>query len=502
MSTVEAEPTGPSPEGGLARRATASVAWSASQQWVIRITGLVTVAILARVLSPADFGVVAVAMSVLTLVHLLADMGFATYLVQAQDPSRRTLSTAFWYSVAAGTALTVGLVLLAPLLAQLLDTPEVIPVLRALAASALLVTLGSVPMALLRRELRFRALAIQAVAAGLIGQIVATVLALTGFGVWALVAQALVYQLLVTVMAWVASRWTVTWQFSRAEFVVMLRFGLKVLGTDVFAVARVTIENAIVVAALGVSGLGYLSIAQRLVSIAHDLTTTPVATVSLAVFAKIRDTTERSLSGYVRAQNMAHALVAPVMLLIALGAPFLLPLLFGSQWGVSIVPAQILALAGVLTLSGLDRGLFLGRGRPGTWFVYVLIVDSVTIGVTALTVPHGLVAYAYGFLAVAAVATAARWVLVGRQLDASWWTISGPLRRVLVAMGAAGAAGIGANALASGLGAWWRVIIMTVAVVVVYVPMVRLMLPNAWRELTGFAVSLLRRRRPREREAV
>lgn len=74
---------------GFARRATASVAWTVSQQWVVRVTGFITVAILARTLSPADFGVVAAALSLLTFVYLLADMGFGTYLVQVEKPTPR-----------------------------------------------------------------------------------------------------------------------------------------------------------------------------------------------------------------------------------------------------------------------------------------------------------------------------------------------------------------------------------------------------------------------------
>ncbi len=131
-------------------------------------------------LSPADFGVVAAALSLLTFVYLLADMGFGTYLVQVEKPTPRAFSTAFWYSNAAGIVLTVGLLLLAPLFAVALGIPEVEPVIQGIAPAALLVTLGSVPTAVLRRELKFRLLAIQSVVAGFIGQIVAVVMASRG----------------------------------------------------------------------------------------------------------------------------------------------------------------------------------------------------------------------------------------------------------------------------------------------------------------------------------
>ncbi len=84
---------------------------------------------------------------------------------------------------------------------------------------------------------------------------------------------------------------------------LMLRFGLKVVATDVIGVLRVALQNVIIVAVLGVTGLGYLTIAQRLINIAHDLTTNAIATVSLAVFARIRESVERLLAGYLRART-------------------------------------------------------------------------------------------------------------------------------------------------------------------------------------------------------
>jgi len=319
-------------------------------------------------------------------------------------------------------------------------------------------------------------------------------MALTGFGVWALVAQTLSFQIVATALAFGASRWAPSLIFSWTAFREMVRFGVKVIGTDAVSMGRVWLENVIVAAVLGVAGLGYLSIAQRLVQIAHDLTTSALVPVSLVVFSRIRESVDRVRAGYIRAQSASYALVTPAMLLIVVAAPWLVPLLFGDQWGVSILPAQIYAVAGILTMSGLDQGLFFGLGRPGAWFVYILIVDVVTVLVTIALAPIGLKAIALGFLGVAFLATAARWFLVGHRLHAPWWWVAAPLARVCVPTVCAAGVAIVVAGLLQNLPAFIVVSSVGVAILAVYVPIARLMLPDTWTEVLQLAKAVLRRR--------
>ena len=326
--------------GGLAGPAASGVVWSVGQKWVIRVTGFITIAVLTRILTPADFGVVAVVVSILPLLQLVADLGFTTYILQAKEVTRRALSTVFWYSAGAGVLLTAGLIVCAPLVGWLLRSPESVDVVRGMAPVALLVTLGAVPITLLRRRLQFRTLAIQAVIGGGIGQAVAVVLALTGFGVWALVWQTIAYQIVTTTLSWITSRWFPAWTFSWSEFVQMARFGFHVVGIELVAMLRVWLENAIIVSALGITALGYLSIAQRLIQIAQDLTTAALVPVSLVVFARIRETADRLRTAYLRAQAVSYTLVTPIMLFVSVGAPWLVPLAFGNDWDQASLPLR------------------------------------------------------------------------------------------------------------------------------------------------------------------
>jgi O-antigen/teichoic acid export membrane protein len=461
------DPTMPPDNGALGSQAVTAVLWTAAQKWVARVGGFVTIAILARLLSPVEFGTVAAATAVLPIAYLLADMGFSTYVVQAQKLSRRMLSTAFWFSTTAGVALGFGLVLTAPLFALLFHVPAAADVVRSLAPLVVLVALSSVSVALLRRQMRFRTLAMQSFAASIAGQAVAIVLAALGFGVWALVGQMLVFQLVTTVFAWVAAHWAPSLAFSVPEFLKMASFGVKVVGVDLVGVLREWVEYAVIATFVGAAGLGYLTVAQRLVLIARDVTSAAVLPVSTVVFSRVRGEPERLRRGYRRALGMTYAAIVPVMVFIGVSGPTLVPFLFGDQWGGSIVPSQILAVVGILTMIAmLDHGLFYGLGRPGTWFVFAVVVDAATVGVALLTAPHGLVAWCLGFLGIAVVSTIVRWPLVARMLSMRWTVIAAATGRALFC-GALGAiAGLAVMLVG---GSWMPVVLilsMGVAVLV------------------------------------
>ena len=132
VDVARASASGEDPEGPLGSRAASGVLWLAAQKWVVRASGIVTLAVLTRTVLPQEFGVVAAAMAVIPLVYLLADLGFSTYLLQADELDQRSLSTAFWASVAAGAVLSAALLASAPLLATAFRIPELAPVLRTL----------------------------------------------------------------------------------------------------------------------------------------------------------------------------------------------------------------------------------------------------------------------------------------------------------------------------------------------------------------------------------
>lgn len=475
------------PAESVGRQTASGVLWLTVQKWVTRLSGFVTIAILTRFLRPEDFGTVAAATAVLPFFYLLADLGFTAYIVQADTAGRRMLSTGFWFSTIAGLALFAVVVGIAPLAGLVFRSEEVVPVLQVLALAVILTAVASVPTALLRRSMRFRTLAVQGTIAAVAAQVVAIVMTLTNFGVWALVGQILTSMLLIAVLAWSAAKWRPAFTFSFTEFVTMARFGSKVLGVEFVAMLRAWAEAAIIANVLGMGALGYLNIAQRLVQIVQDLTGAALVPVATVAFAKIRGSASRLRDAYVRALRMTYAAMSPPLTLIAAAAPLIIPIVFGTGWDESARVAQILALAGLLVVGAtLDHGLFYGTGKPGQWFAYAVIIDVLTVATTAVTAQWGLLAIAFGFLGVAVAATVCRWFLVARLLQASPRTLAGPFAFLAVAVGAGSGAGWAALELTAALHPVVRIALVGVAILFAYLIAVRLFARQVFRELADY----------------
>lgn len=458
-----------------------------AQKWVARIAGLVTIAILTRFLSPGDFGVVAAASTILPFFYLLSDLGFATYIVQAESADRRVLSTGWWFSVSAGLLLTALLVLGAPLFGVLFSSEEVVPVLRVLSIAVLLAAVSSVPTALLRRRMHFRPLAIQGVTASLVAQIVAVAMCFAGAGVWALVGQTLSSQLVMTVLACAAARWVPSWMFSWSEFVAMARFGVKVLAVELVAMCRAVGEAAIITAALGVTAFGYLTIAQKLIQVVQDLTGGALLPVTTVVFAKIRDSRRRLIEAYIRALRLTYMVMAPPLVLVAVAAPLLIPIIFGPGWDESFRVAQFLALAGTVVVGAtLDHGLHYGLGVPGRWFVYAVAIDFVTVAATAIAVRWGLVEVAIGFLVVAIMATLVRQLLVARLLRAPQRRLVVPLLFLVATVIVSGGTGLGAMAVTASWPSIIRIVVVGLVVLSAHLVVARVIVRPVYADLSGY----------------
>ncbi|WP_426594484.1 lipopolysaccharide biosynthesis protein [Cellulomonas sp. McL0617] len=477
--------------GALGRSAAAGMLWLTAQKWLVRISGLATIAILTRLIEPQDFGAVAAASAITPFVLLLSDLGLTTYIVQTPRLSQRTLSTGFWFSISVAATLCGAMILSAPLLAGAFGIPAATPVIQTMSLSVAAIVLSSVPTALMRRRMQFRLLAVQASIGVVVSQVIAVVLALRGAGAWALVAQIVTSQAIACVLAWRSAGWRPTLEFSRLEFGFMARYGGNVVAVDMVATARAAAEAAVISNVLGAAALGYMSIAQRLIQVAQDMGGSAIVPVSTVVFAKIRESGDRLRSAYVRALRLSYAAVSPVMMVVAVGGSLLIPLIFGPNWGASIPVAQALAVAAILTLgAGIDNGLFYGAGRPGRWLAYAVVIDGLTLAVTIVAAPHGLTAVAAGFVGVAAIATAARWWLVSRLIDIGPGKLARVMGSAALSVVASGAVGLGVlRVTEDSLPPILALACVSLAVLVTHLVVVRLVSPAVYTDALGLLTS-------------
>lgn len=389
---------------GFGGHALRGARWTVLDRWAVKVIGLATFAVLAYLLDAKSFGVVAAAQAVILLLQPLADQGISQALIIEPEVEDDFRDTAFWLTITTGVAGAGIIFFTAPLVAAIFSEPTLAPVMRVLAGYFVIRSLGIVPEAMTRRELKFAAVAARGIFSTVVSSVVGISLALSGAGVWALVAQMLCASLTAAVLMWFSNPFVPRLRLSRAAAKKIVTFGWKAILIDFLTMATTQGDNLIVGIVLGPVALGYYAIAYRLFNAVVDGFSGVVSSLTLPIFSRLRDQPGEMLRVLRRASRMLLSVTAPVFGSLFLAAPVLVPLLFGSQWSPSIVMFQILALAGIVSpVSYLDRGVVLAAGRAGTEVIVAAIAAVMTVG-------GALVGARFGLIGVA-VAVAARMIL-------------------------------------------------------------------------------------------
>jgi O-antigen/teichoic acid export membrane protein len=435
------EPTGdvPVPTGDLRSQAVAGVFWTALQKWSVRISSFLGFLALSRLLSPRDFGVVALASTFIVLMTTLADTGFANYLVQEKELTEQSKSTAFYLSTGTGVLLfLVGCGLAYPL-AAVLDVPELRQVLPVLALSLVFVGLSSVPVAMLLRDLQFQVLAMRQVIATVLSVITGIGLAIAGAGAWALVGQFLVLRIVTTIVLALATELRPKGGFSRSEARKILSYSGKAMSAHLLYQARDQGEVLLIGAIAGPVALGIWTVASRLVLVLGDLLGTVLGSVATPLFARVQSDGKRLGRAIAATAGIGTIFLAPALACLALVSQELIPHVFGSQWKPATAVAALLAMRGIfVALSQLDRAVLLNAGKAGGELRLIVVLTALHVVLVGALAGHGVKVLAGGLLIEAVLIAPVRPVLLHRWLDVPLTAYRGAVS-VLVATACSGA---------------------------------------------------------------
>ncbi len=365
-----------------------SLAGTAGQQTVTFILFVM----LARLLSPADFGVMAIAAVVIDLLALVGCLGQVQALVQRDSLDETTASTSFWMLQAFGLAMTGAVYFGAPLVAAAFATPTLVPVLQLLAPVCLQQTLSAVPEAWLRRSFGFKWLAARTVAASVIGGVVSVGMALYGFGIYAMVGQRLVIALVLLVMVWWNSPWRPRWLWSTSDALSLARVGSDISLVAFLQIANVRIIDVAVGYLFGPSVLGQLRIAWKLFDFVIAVAVQPIVNVSLSALSRLQNSHAAMASATVRLISVSGAALYPLFFGIAVVAPDVVPALFGDKWDDAIHFIQILSPISVAaTVNYFLSSTLTAAGRT-RWILWQALGQAVlAVALTLASAPFGVV---------------------------------------------------------------------------------------------------------------
>jgi PST family polysaccharide transporter len=354
--------------------------WALAMSWGERALGSVFTFVLAALLGPHDFGVIAMALVYIALAHAFLEQGLATALIQRDELEPEHLDAAFWMNLLWCVALAAITVVVSGWWADVNDAPALRDVLSVLSLMLVLEGLIIVQEALLQRNADFKRIAVAANVAALTGGILGVALAVTGAGVWALVAQQLAASAVALVLIWALGSWTPRLRFSRRHALELLRFSFPVFLANVGGFFNRRSDTLLVGVVFGPVVVGIYRLADRFVDFLLELTTRPMGMVALPMFSRVRREREdlrRAAESWLRLTLLVSV---PALLLLAACSDFLLAV-FGDEWAPGGDALTLLALAGVgKTIMSFTGPLLFAVGRPALRAAMLWLLGAASAG--------------------------------------------------------------------------------------------------------------------------
>ncbi|MCG2767681.1 MAG: lipopolysaccharide biosynthesis protein [Anaerolineae bacterium] len=368
----------------LRKQATKGMFWVTVARIATRALSFAATLILARLLVPDDFGLVWVADLAVNAFLLLQEMGLGAALIYRKDRLEEAANTAFFAMVGGSLFLYLVALLTAPYLAAVFSKdpiiiPQIIPILRVLSLTLVISALGRVPQALLAKEMDFKRKIMPGLLGGLIGASVSIALALTGFGVTAIVLGRLCSSVVSAATVWFFVDWRPALSFDLGLAREMLGYAKHILASQVMVFFITNIDDGFVSRLLGTAALGEYGLAYKISNTPATEISRLVSEVMFPTFSKVGDDRERMKRIYLRTTRYVAMLSVPLSLAIIAFAEYFVYAAYGRKWEGAIVPMQLLGAYGMLRSIAVNMGsVFKASGKP-KWLLYIATWRLVTM---------------------------------------------------------------------------------------------------------------------------
>lgn len=440
---ADARPPAAESPRALAQTAARGVAWSLLATIAARVVSLVSLAALARLLSPTEFGLVAFALVYLTYVETVVDLGSGAALIWWPGDRDEAAQASFVTGVATSFGWVALTVAAAPFVAAFFREPAGAPLLRVLAFTLLVKALGNTHDALCQKELRFRARVVPELGNALTKAGLSVALAAAGMGAWSLAWGQLGGQAVWTALTWRVVRWRPRWRWPRGVVRPMLSYGRRIVSVNVLAAVVHHADLVVVGRLLGATALGLYQVAYKLPETAVTVLVWVTSRVLFPALSRLNARGEPLGRGWLAAVGATSLLTFPAAAGLAVLATPVVNLFFGPRWAAAGPVLAGLAVAAGVRSAGTSAGdLLKAAGRPGL-LAALSVVKAVTL-VPAL------------ILAARGGATAVAWTLAATTLATALLSVAvaGRYARVpLSSYGRAVAPAAGVALLVAG-GAW------------------------------------------------
>jgi O-antigen/teichoic acid export membrane protein len=357
-----------------------------------------TLIVLARIIDPGDFGLVAMVTAITGVFDIFAAGGLSTATIQKADVSHEQISTLFWINVAIGALLAVLCVASGPLLAAFYHEPRIAWVMVAVAPGFVFNAASVQHLALMQRELRYIAITVIEIASQVIAATLGIVLALAELGYWALVVNAIAVPLVATVCAWAASGWRPGWPRPNSGIGPMLRFGSTVTLNGLVVYVGYNLEKVLLGRYWGPDALGLYGRAFQLINLPTSTLNGAIGGVAFAALSRLQNDPARFRSYFLRGYSLVLSMTIPATLFCALFSDDIIVIVLGPRW--TDAAAIFRLLAPTILIFGIINPLswlLLSIGLQERSLKLGLVIAPLVSGAYLVGLPFGPrgVAFAY-----------------------------------------------------------------------------------------------------------
>lgn len=367
------------------------LAWSMIERFATQGVQFLFGIILARLLSPDDYGVIAMPLVFLAIAQCIIDSGFSTALIRKPELTEDDLSTAFYFNIGLGILCYAVLFFSSPLIADFYHTPILSSLLKVTALAVLFNPLCAVQQAILTRKIDFKTQAIVSLSGAILSGIVGLSMAYNGFGVWSLVFQQVGGYLIRTILLWILGKWKPKRKWSWESFHYLWGLGSKMLGSGLLDTIYNNIYPIVIGKYFSAQDLGNYTRAQQFSSLPSSNVTGVLQRVTFPVLSSIQNEDERLAKNYRKILKLSAFLVFPMMLMLSAIANPLVRILLTDKWIGCVILLQIVCFQMMwYPIHAINLNLLTVKGRSDLYFRLEILKKIVGVCILCITIPHGV----------------------------------------------------------------------------------------------------------------
>lgn len=389
-----------------------------ANQGVSFLVGLV----LARILSPTDYGLIGYILIIIAILNSIVDSGFSNALIRKKNAREIDYNTTFIFNLVLSVGMAVIMVVSAPWVSRFLKEPQLIPLIRAMSAIIVINALAIIQRTTLIKRIDFKTQTKVSLISSISSGVIGIGMALYGMGVWSLVGQQISRQLLNTVFLWKFNRWLPKWQFSWASFRELFNFGWKLMVSGLIDVTWKEIYQLVIGKCYSTATLGQYTRGKQFSDIFSTNMTTIVQRVSYPVLSSVQDDRTRLKEGYRKIIKVCMFISFTCLFGLGAVAEPLITVLIGPQWREAAEYLQIIVFAASLyPLQAINLNMLQVQGRSDLFLKLEIIKKAVAVGPVLLGIFVGIKWMLWGSLATGIFAYYLNSYYSGRMLNYSMW---------------------------------------------------------------------------------